>query len=236
MKYFSIFSGVLCLLLGFLIGMVIPVPWAEETPSGPVAPVNGVISAPSSFDDAASSGASSSLSPGPLDRNDNFPLLNAACLVNRALKDRDYDALASLVHPTKGVTFTPYSTVNFETDLTFTASQIRELENDKTVYTWGFVDGRGSLIELTMSQYLEQYVFNTDYTQAPQIGVDQIIISGNALENLTEAYPGCRFVDFSFPSLDSAKQGMDWCSLKLVFEPDDTGWWLVGIVHGQWTI
>lgn len=97
-------------------------------------------------------------------------------------------------------------------------------------------DGLGSLIELTPAEYFSTYVFNTDYTQAPEIGVDRILQSGNALENLTEAYPGCRFVEFHFPGLDPANAGLDWCSLKLVFSPSDSCWQLVGIIHSQWTI
>ena len=58
------------------------------------------------------------------------------------------------------------------------------------------------------------------------------MLSGNALENLTEAYPGCRCVDFSIPGTD----GLDWSSLKLVFQAGDTSWYLIGMVHGQWTI
>ncbi|MEM5779830.1 MAG: hypothetical protein AAGU02_01635, partial [Lawsonibacter sp.] len=176
------------------------------------------------------------IAPEPLDSKDNLSLLNAACYVVQALKTEDYAAVATVVHPEKGVTFTPYSTVDFTSDRTFTREQIKNLSQDNTVYAWGLTDGRGSLISMTMTQYFATYVWNADYTQAPQIGVDQIIMGGNALENLKDAYPGCRFVDLCFPGLDSAKQGLDWCSLKLVFAPGDTNWYLVGIIHGQWTI
>ena len=138
--------------------------------------------------------------------------------------------------PEEGVTFTPYSTVDRDSDLRFTAAQVRQFSTDQTVYTWGVSDGLGSLIELTPAEYFSTYVFNTDYTQAPEIGVDRILQSGNALENLTEAYPGCRFVEFHFPGLDPANAGLDWCSLKLVFSPSDSCWQLVGIIHSQWTI
>ena len=30
--------------------------------------------------------------------------------------------------------------------------------------------------------------------------------------------------------------GLDWSSLKLVFQAGDTSWYLIGMVHGQWTI
>ena len=217
-------------------GILLPVPWDEPAlpaPGDPFPP------APPSNAASGSSSASSAVSgpaSEPLNPKDNISLLNAAYLATRAFKEEDYASLSGLVHPDKGVTFTPYSTVEPEMDLNFTSDQIKSLSKDNTVYTWGFVDGRGNPIQMTMTQYIQEYVFNVDYTQAPQLGIDRIMVSGNALENLSEAYPGCRFVDFSFPSLDPLNQGMDWCSLKLVFEPGESRWLLVGIIHGEWTI
>lgn len=163
-------------------------------------------------------------------------LLQTACRITDALQAQDYETLASYVHPDRGVTFTPYSTVDFQQDQRFSADQIKNLAQDTTTYTWGYEDGRGEPIQMTIPQYLERFVFDADYTQAPQVGVDQIITSGNALENLTEAYPGCRFVDFCYLSRDPASEGLDWCSLKLVFAGKDGVWYLVGVVHGEWTI
>ena len=37
--------------------------------------------------------------------------------------------------------------------------------------------------------------------------MDEIQISGNALENLPEAYPDCRFVDLCYPSRDPESDG-----------------------------
>lgn len=206
-------------------------PWDKDVP----ALTNTLLRSPTSSSSEASVFANNA-TPASLDSQDSLSLLNAACYVVQALKDRDFDALACVIHPEKGVTFTPYSTVDFSSDLTFTKDQVKNLAADNKIYTWGITDGRGSLINMTVNNYLVQYVFNADYTHAPQIGVDQIILSGNALENLADAYPNCRFVDFSFPGLDSSNQGLDWSSLKLVFEPGDTCWYLVGIVHGEWTI
>lgn len=240
MKRLSVFSALLCLVLGVLLGILLPVPWDEPNLPSLPSPGDPFNTTPPSNAASGSSPASSSAVSGsatePLNPKDNVSLLNAAYLAARAFKEEDYPSLASLVHPEKGVTFTPYSTVEPEMDLNFTQDQIKNLSKDDTVYTWGFVDGRGSPIQMTMTQYIQEYVFNTDYTQAPQLGIDRIMVSGNALENLSEAYPGCRFVDFSFPSLDPVNQGMDWCSLKLVFEPGESRWLLVGIIHGEWTI
>lgn len=155
-------------------------------------------------------------------------LLHTAAAVTNALHDQDYETLSTYVHPTRGVTFTPYSTVDLQRDQNFTADQIKNLSSDTSTYTWGYEDGRGESIQMTMSEYFTRFVFDADYTQAPKVGVDQIITSGNALENLTEAYPDCHFVDFCYPSRDPANEGLDWCSLKLVFlgEKPPGIWWV----------
>ena len=163
-------------------------------------------------------------------------LLRAAAGVTDAFQAKDYETLSAYVHPTRGVTCTPYSTVDLQQDQCFSPDQIKAAAEDDTTYTWGYGDGRGDPIQMTMTQYFDRFVFDADYTQAPQVGVDQIITSGNALENITQAYSGCHFVDFCYLSRDPANEGMDWCSLKLVFTAENAAWYLVGVVHGEWTI
>lgn len=234
MKRSILFACTLSLVAGLLVGGVLPMPW--DSPAVFTVNTETIIYPPEDGSGVDASTAPLLTAPEPLNSKDSVALLNTACSAVQALKEHNYTLLSTLVHPERGVTFTPYSTVNFETDRTFTRDQVKNLAKDEGVYTWGVVDGRGSLIELTMAQYFEQYVFDADYTQVTQIGVDQIIMGGNALENLPEAYPGCRFVDFTFPGTDASIGGLDWCSLKLVFAPGDTSWLLVGVVHGQWTI
>ncbi len=65
--------------------------------------------------------------------------------------------------------------------------------------------------------------------------MDQVVLSGNALENVAQAYP----LPVCGPVLsgrDPDLGGLDWCSLKLVFAPLEGQWWLVGLIHSQWTI
>lgn len=235
MKRFLIFPCVLCLVIGLLVGILLPVDlWGEEMPSSDL-PKKFTVP-PGASQSGGSSSSSAVLDTPPLDPGENFPLLVSACTVNRAIQRRDWATLSAYVHPERGVTFTPYSTVDLESDLTFTAAQIKGLAQDQTVYTWGFEDGRGDPIQMTIQDYIARYVYDSNYTQAPEIGVDRIMTGGNALENLSEAYPGCRFVDFSFPSADPVNDGLDWTSLKLVFQADGEHWYLVGIVHGEWMV
>ena len=234
MKRFLIFPCVLCLVIGLLVGVLLPIDlWGDGIPPAmtPSSAFNST-TAPNKSE----GNSSSSENAEPLDISDNFPLLSSACAVNGAIQRGNWAALSTYVHPSRGVTFTPYSTVDPESDLTFTVDQIKNLAQDQNVYTWGFEDGRGDPIKMTILEYFERYVRNADYTQASEIGVDRIMTGGNALENLAEAYPGCRFVDFSFPSADPVNDGLDWSSLKLVFQAEGDRWYLVGVVHGEWTI
>ena len=61
-------------------------------------------------------------------------------------------------------------------------------------------------------------------------------MQGNALENVLTAYPDDRFVEYHFPGLDESQEGFDWCSLKVVLAPCEGDWYLVGLIHSEWTI
>lgn len=171
----------------------------------------------------------------PLDTGDNTRLLEQAEAVLEELQGEDYAGLSQLIHPEKGVTLTPFSTVSTEYDRTLSAVEVADLPEDEEIYVWGVMDGSGAPIRSTCTDYFARFVYNADYAQAPEIGVDTILMSGNALENVSDAYPQARFVDYTFPGIDPAKQGYDWCSLKLVFEPWENDWYLVGLIHSEWT-
>ena len=236
MKRSFLFSCVLSLVIGLLAGILLPIDLLRgDAPSPAVNTVNNFKAPPDTSQPEDSASASPSSVPDPLDPEDNFPLLASACVVCRSLQRQDWSALAAYVHPDRGVTFTPYSTVDPDSDLNFSAEQIRNLAQDQNVYTWGFEDGRGDAIQMTFPPYFERYVYDRDYVQVPQLGVDRVMTGGNALENLAEVYDGCRYVDFSFPSADPVNDGLDWSSLKLAFRPEGERWYLVGIVHGEWT-
>lgn len=181
------------------------------------------------------------ISPGMAadsDAESNLPLLDAASQVLTALKEGNIQSLATLIDPERGVTFTPYSTVDPHSDLTFTPDQLSQATVNGTRYVWGYTQGKGDAITMTLPEYLGAYVFDADYTQAPIIGVDHVIASGNSLENVEDAYPEDRFVEFYFPGQDPASGGLDWSALKLVFsDPEHAGdHRLVGVIHSEWTI
>lgn len=165
----------------------------------------------------------------------NEALVARAMEVAGYLRDRDWSALSGAVHPELGVRFTPYSSVA-EGDLVFTAEETAAFGSDTRSYMWGYSDGPGEPMYMTVSEYVARFVFDADYTQAPRLCVNGVQVYGNAVENVAEAYPEGSFVEFYYDGLDPVNEGFDWCALKLVFEPWEGRLMLVGVIHSEWTI
>lgn len=145
----------LLFLFGFVLGLLCLFPIHTVSPKLDAAPLT-----------ASRAGEE----PQPASEASTSGLLRAAARAAEALKAEDYETLGELVHPERGVTFTASSTVDPETDQNFTADEIRGLPEDPGQYLWGYEDGRGTPILLTMEEFVRQYIFSVDYTQAPRGG------------------------------------------------------------------
>lgn len=159
-----------------------------------------------------------------------------ANLVLLQLKNQDMQSLAPYVHPTKGVRFSPYGYVHLDTDLIFTAQQFEQLMGDPTIYHWGTLDGSGDPIDMSFSQYYERFVYDRDYANAEQTSVNQRLGHGNTIDNSTDVYPNATIVEYHFSGFDPQYNGMDWRSLRIVLEEESGQWFVVGIIHDEWTI
>jgi hypothetical protein len=160
----------------------------------------------------------------------------------RALRDRDWAAVSSAVHPDQGVRFSPYAYVRpgapgeEGVDRVFTADEVAALAAGETVYGWGRFDGSGEPIEMTFSEYYARFVYDADFAWAYAVGYNVRVGAGNTIHNLAEVYPQAQVVEFYLPGTDPRYAGMDWRSLRLVLEQVDGTWYLVGVVHDEWTI
>jgi len=153
-----------------------------------------------------------------------------------AIKSKDMSKLSTFIHLEKGVRFSPYSHINLDSDPVFTAIQIKNIFKDPTKDTWGIYDGSGLPIELTFEDYYKKFIYDQDFANAKEIAYNQIIGRGNMINNNFEVYPESIIVEYHFSGFDPQYEGMDWESLRLVFEEKDNFWYLVGIIHDQWTI
>ena len=150
------------------------------------------------------------------------------------IRDDDFRSLSRVVHPEYGVVFSPYATINLSTDRRFSDDQIATLDSDSTVYVWGVYNGSGEPIELTPAEYFDKFVPAAYHLDAAIIGVNQIVRSGNALENITDVFPNVQFVDFHIPC-ENENEEFDWSTLRLGFEEYSGNLRLIAITYSTWT-
>ena len=172
-----------------------------------------------------------------LDSNaDNAQLTALAFDIIDNIKDGDYQALSNFAHPEYGVVFSPSSTINLSANKCFRAAQIAAFADDSNVYVWGVYSSSGEPIEMTPNDYFAKFVFGKDFTSASVIGVNHIVRSGNALENMKEIFPYASFVDFHITGGERyTVDDPDWSSLRLGFEEYNGSLMLTLILHSEWT-
>ena len=161
----------------------------------------------------------------------------AATTVMRSLKNKDMSQLAAWVHAEKGLRFSPYAYVDTKNDLVFTKAEVEDLMNDSTKRVWRTFAGSGDLIEMTFADYYKKFVYDADFISDAEIAVNKGLGQGTMINNLNEVYPAEQydFVEYHIAGIDPSVEGMDWRSLRLVFEKIGEDRALVGIIHDQWT-
>ena len=164
---------------------------------------------------------------------DRFSLVHCALNTLGCIEQKDYSALASFIHPERGVTFTPAATVDPSTNLTFTAEELVQAADSDKTYVWGTSSSTSTPINLTVADYFASYVWDRDYAASLRISVDTPQVSGNALDNTLESYSNCHYVEFYNTASDGPSE---WSTLRLVFQWENGQWYLVGIVHSAWNL
>ncbi len=151
------------------------------------------------------------------------------------LKERNYPELVKYFSA-KGVRFVPFGFIDTNNSKLLTSESFLESVDKKWTLTWGSYDGTGDPIKLTVAAYLKKFVYNADYLNAEAIAFDSVMKKGNSINNIKDIYPNHHYLDYHFSGFDQKHEGMDWTSLRLVFEQQDGQYFLVAIIHDQWTI
>ncbi|MDF2553344.1 MAG: hypothetical protein K0R77_2619 [Chryseobacterium sp.] len=154
--------------------------------------------------------------------------------VLQALKIGYYDIFANYIHPQKGVRFSMYAFVNKNEDKHFSRADFEKYQSSKTVFIWGSRDGSGEIYKATLNAYLKDWVFKKDFTKS-EYAFNKFLGGGNSLNNLKEIYPNSDFTE-NFLSGSEKNGGMDWNSLRFVFEEFDGKYYIVAVINDEWTI
>jgi hypothetical protein len=153
-----------------------------------------------------------------------------------ALKQRDMNTLAAYVHPEKGVRFSPYLYINSDSDLVFSASQIRSFFDNQSPRVWGYYEDIATPIKLTNEAYFKMFVYDQNYAFADKMNYNREIKGSLTAGNVFEVYPKSIVVEYLCSKNGNPEEDSAWNDLKLVFAQEGKSWYLVGIIHDQWTI
>ena len=169
--------------------------------------------------------------------NEDSVLRATTTVILALLREKNYKDVVKYVHPTAGVRFSPYGYIDTARDRVFTRETLAQHldSKDSLIQYWGAYDGSGDSINLTLPAYIGKFVYDVDFLNAEHRSVDSIIGTGNSLNNLPLVYKNDRFTENHFPGFDPKYSGMDWRSLRLVYRKENTTYYLVGIIHDQWT-
>lgn len=162
-----------------------------------------------------------------------------------SLQNHEWVELASYVHPERGVLFSPDAYVERDDAVVLSQEEVRELDQDTTLYVWGNEDGTGDVIRLTPTEFVQEHLIDRDFADARRGNRDEAIGRSNTMNNVPDAFydepPGSgageeiTFIEYYIPG-SSEYGGMDWASLRLVFQREDETWYLIGVVRDNWTI
>ncbi len=150
------------------------------------------------------------------------------------LKTKNYAEFAEHIHPEKGIRFSMYGYVQPKKDKVFTKEDFLKYIGTDIKFTWGAKDGTGDLLQLSLRNYMEKWVFVKDFTIAETF-TDETKQRGNTVINLKEVYPNSIFTE-NFLKGSKEYAEMDWSVLRLVFEEFEGKLFLVAIINDQWTI
>ncbi|WP_051236416.1 copper amine oxidase N-terminal domain-containing protein [Paenibacillus pinihumi] len=157
-----------------------------------------------------------------------------ASAVLEALAAQDYKTLSEQVHP-RGVRFSPFTYVDALDHVVLGREELASANIADKVFLWGFYDGSGEDIDLTLDSYYKEFIYPHDYREAAYVSYNAQIFHGNMINNASKVYPGAIIVEYHFDGINPEYAGLDWRSLRLVFQPDQGQWYLAGIINDQWT-
>lgn len=171
----------------------------------------------------------------PETSSDNFyELKRINQIVIKLIKNRDISALSKYAHPKKGIMFSPYSDLKNNDNQIIEKKELVKIYEKNEELVWGEYDGTGARILLTFDNYFDRFIYDEDFIEY-EPNYDSIMGTGNTIENMNSVFPYARSVEYYTPGTEEYAY-MDWKSLRLLYEIYRGKYYLVAVVHNEWTI
>lgn len=155
-----------------------------------------------------------------------------ALKIVKALSESDLGRVDRAIHPTLGVVISPYSFID--------SPQIWKaltpaLAFPDSIYHWGYYDGSGDSIRMTFEEFYSSFIYCANFLAVLDTALNRPAHYGNSLNNFKELFPQAEYLDFHVEGKEEYGF-LDWKILRLGFQLIDKRWYLVAIIHDEWTI
>jgi hypothetical protein len=154
--------------------------------------------------------------------------------IMKSIKEKDFETFASYVHPTEGVRFSATSIIDVEKDKVLTKDKIIELSKTKKKFKWGVDEGIGDPINLNITKYFDQFVYDVDFAKLAKKELNKVTNSVEPTRTIKNVYPKSDFVEYFYAGDGNKHDGLDWKALTLIFKNENNNAYLIGISHRQW--
>ncbi len=158
--------------------------------------------------------------------------------VLEAIQNKDYKKLSTYIDPTQGVVFSPYSYVDKDVlkNNHFTKQSIISFGESDAKKTWGYADGSGDPINMSMEQYIDRFVYDNNFLHVKDIKANESLFrKSNGVDNSLTVFPEKTFVDY-YKKPKEGETEFDWSNLRLIFNKEGNNLYLIAVVHNQWQI
>jgi len=162
-------------------------------------------------------------------------LLEYSQYVLNSIKHRDINKLASYVHPNEGVRLSPYGYIDLKNDRKLPPDELIDRYNYDNIYLWGYFDGTGYGIKMSLKEYFNRFIYDIDFENQSTASHNEFKCAGNSQNNLLDVYKDQEFIEYYYKGTKKM-ENMDWKVLRLVYKKEKGIYYLVGIVHDEWTI
>ncbi len=170
--------------------------------------------------------------------NTENAIISHANSVLEAIHNKNYKKLSTYIDPQKGVVFSPYAYVDESVlkENHFTKQSIISFGESKNKKLWGYADGSGDPINMTMGEYIDRYVYDNEFLHVKNIRANQSLFKkSNGVDNSLKYFPGKTFVDY-YKKPKEGETEFDWSNLRLIFNQEGNNLYLIAVVHHQWQI
>jgi len=152
----------------------------------------------------------------------------------QTIKEKNYAKLSKYIDPDLGIRFSPYGYVDTTEDVKLSVKDFEDLITNKNKkIKWGTFDGSGDPIEFSLTEYFKRFIYDVNFLNPEKLSLNG---GGTGFNNIDSIYKGHPYTDSYFSGFDKKYEGMDWRSLILVFRNNKNNFYLIGIIHNQWTI